>query len=176
MARPLLSHEEIWQRYDRTEARLSAPLSERMIALAQLRPGMRVLDLATGRGEPAIAAARRVAPSGSVVGLDVSATLVDMARERAALEGVTNLEPCVANAESLEEIAALQHARVDATLARCGLMYMGSPVASLESARKKMVPRGVLVADRGGRASATGWLRPPRRGQSHRRRAKRGLT
>ena len=50
--REVLTPEEIWRRYDGVESRLTAPLSERMLDLAGIRPGMRVLDLATGRGEP----------------------------------------------------------------------------------------------------------------------------
>ena len=64
--RPVLTPEEVWREYDETELRLTAPLSERMMDLARLGPGMRVLDLATGRGEPAVRVARRVAP-GNVI-------------------------------------------------------------------------------------------------------------
>ncbi|MEO6572478.1 MAG: methyltransferase domain-containing protein [Polyangiaceae bacterium] len=135
--------EEVWRTYDPTEMRLTAPLSERMVELAGLRPGMRVLDLATGRGEPAILAARRVGPSGAVLGVDVAPRMLEMARERAAREGVSNLELRVTNAESLD---AVPTAHFDATLARWGLMYMDSPVAALAAARRAMVPKGVLVA------------------------------
>ena len=141
--RPILSAEEVWRTYDAMEVRLTAPLTERMLDLAGTRPGMRLLDLGTGRGEPAISAARRVGPSGFVLGVDVSASMLDMARQRAAREGVTNLELRVMNAEALEGIPT---AYVDATLARWGLMYMGSPVAALGGARRAMVPSGVLVA------------------------------
>jgi ubiquinone/menaquinone biosynthesis C-methylase UbiE len=58
--RPLLTAEEIWRKYDAVEQRLRAPLSERMLDLANHQPGMRVLDIATGRGEPAVRAAHRV--------------------------------------------------------------------------------------------------------------------
>ncbi len=139
----LLTAEEIWRTYDATEARLTAPVSERMVDLAGLRPGMRVLDLATGRGEPAIAAAHRVGPSGSVLGVELSASMLEMARERAARAGLSNLELRVGNAESLEGVPT---AHFHATLVRWGLMYMESPVAALFAARRAMVPRGVLVA------------------------------
>lgn len=141
--RPILSAEEVWRTYDAMEARLTAPLTERMIDLAGIRPGMHLLDLGTGRGEPAISAARRVGPSGFVLGVDVSASMLDMARQRAAREGVTNLELRVMNAEALGGIPT---AYFDATLARWSLMYMGSPVAALGGARRAMVPSGVLVA------------------------------
>ena len=141
--RPLPTAEEIWRRYDDAEQRLTASVSERMLDLAGLRPGMRVLDLATGRGEPAIRAAHRVGPSGSVLGVDLSEAMLQMARERAAREGLSNLELRVTSAESLDRVPL---AHFHATLARWGLMYLDSPVAALLAARRAMVPRGILVA------------------------------
>jgi ubiquinone/menaquinone biosynthesis C-methylase UbiE len=138
-----MTPEDIWRIYDGMEQRLTAPLSERMLDLAGLRPGMRVLDLAAGRGEPAIRAARRVAPTGRVVGVDVSAQMLQMARMRAEREGVENLDLVVTNAETLEGLDPLGF---DSTLARWGLMYLDSPVAALAAARRAMVPDGVLVA------------------------------
>lgn len=41
------SVEEVWPAYDRMEVRLTAPLSERMLDLARVGPGVRVLDLAS---------------------------------------------------------------------------------------------------------------------------------
>jgi SAM-dependent methyltransferase len=123
--------------------RLTAPLSEWMLDLAGIGPRMRVLDLATGRGEPAIPAAHRVGPSGSVLGVDPWASMLSIARERAAEEGLTNLDLRVMNASSLD---AVPDGSMDATLARWGLMYMDAPVAALACARKAMVPGGLLVA------------------------------
>lgn len=141
--RQLLTAEEVWRMYDDAEQRLTAPVSERMLDLAHLRPGMRVLDLATGRGEPAVRAALRVGPSGAVLGVDLSEALLGMARERAAREGVSNLELRALNVESLEGVPS---AHFHVTLARWGLMYLDSPVTALSAARRAMVPGGVLVA------------------------------
>jgi ubiquinone/menaquinone biosynthesis C-methylase UbiE len=52
------------------EARLTAGVSERMLELAGIGPGMSVLDLATGKGEPLVRIAERVGPGGRVVGVD----------------------------------------------------------------------------------------------------------
>ncbi|MDB4932802.1 MAG: 2-heptaprenyl,4-naphthoquinone methyltransferase [Myxococcaceae bacterium] len=84
--RPVPTADEVWRTYDAAEARLTAPLCTRMLDLARVGPGMRVLDLAAGRGEPAIAAAHRVGPVGSVLGVDLSADMLAMAAERAARE------------------------------------------------------------------------------------------
>src|SRR4029079_17450051 len=49
LPRPLPSADEVWRTYDAMESRLTAPLSERMLDLARVGQGMRVLDLATGQ-------------------------------------------------------------------------------------------------------------------------------
>ncbi len=134
------SAEEIWRKYDAMEARLAAPLTRRMLELAQLEPGMRVLDLATGRGEPAIPAAHAVGPRGRVVGVDPSDRMLAMARERADVEGLTNLEFVVADAASIELTG------FDVVFARWGLMYMAEPVRALKAAAHALVPGGVIVA------------------------------
>lgn len=139
----LLSAEEIWRVYDAMEVRLTAPVSERMLDLAGIGPGMRVLDLATGRGEPAVRAAHRVGETGTVFGVDLSEGMLQTARERAIREGISNLDLCATNVESLEGVPT---GYFHATLARWGLMYFDSPVAVLSAARRAMVPRGVLVA------------------------------
>ena len=135
--------EDVWRRYDAVESRLSAPLSERMLDLAGLRQGMRVLDLATGRGEPALRAARRVGPQGRVVGVELSEPLMRMAREKADQEGLGNLELHAANAEGMGGLPA---GHFHAATIRWGLMYLANPVATLETARCALVPGGVLVA------------------------------
>lgn len=137
------SAEQVWREYDGAEQRLTALVSERMLDLAGLRPGMRVLDLATGRGEPAVRAAHRVGPTGRVVGVDVSEGMLQMARERATREGVANLELRVLDAETL---AGVPPAQFHVVLARWGLMYLDSPVVALSAARRALLPGGVLVA------------------------------
>ena len=74
----VLSVEEFWRRYDALESRLTAGLSERMLELAGLSPGQCVLDLASGRGEPALRAAARVGPHGHVLGVEPALPLVQM--------------------------------------------------------------------------------------------------
>lgn len=140
---PKLIHEQIWKKYDAMELRLTAPVSERMLELAKLRPGMKVLDLATGRGEPAIRAAHKVGPNGTVIGVDLSAGLLRMAQDRAESEGLSNLQLKVANAENLGGIPT-DH--FDIALARWGLMYFDSPVAALKETHRVLKPDGLLIA------------------------------
>lgn len=133
----------MWRKFDGMERRLTAPISLRMLDLAGLVPGMHVLDIATGRGEPAIPAAQRVAPAGRVLGVDISEVMLQLARECADAQGVTNLDLRVKAAESLDDIPL---AHFDAALARWGLMYFSSPVSAMKAICAALAPGGVLVA------------------------------
>ncbi len=141
--RQVLGSEEVWRRYDSIESRLTAPVSERMLDLAGIGPGMRVLDLATGRGEPALRAARRVGPDGLVLGIEVADGLLQMAKEKARRSGLSNLDLRLANAESVHDIPTDYF---HAATVRWGLMYMTAPIAALVNARQALLPAGVLVA------------------------------
>lgn len=141
--RKVLTTEEFWRKYDDVESRLTAPLSERMLDLAGVRPGMRILDLATGRGEPALRAAQRVAPDGFVVGVELEDGVLEMAREKARRSGLSNLDLRVADAASAQDIAS-DH--FHAATVRWGLMYMAAPVAALINIHRALLPTGVLVA------------------------------
>lgn len=154
------SVESIWRRYDAMEVRLSAPLSERMLDLAELRPGMRVLDLATGRGEPAVRAAKRVAPGGMVLGTDIAPPMLAMARERADREAVTNLELRATSAETLDGVPP---GHFDVVLSRWGLMYLDAPIAALAAARRSLVRGGTLVAALWAEPDAVSYFTLPRR-------------
>ena len=114
-----------------------------MLDLCGLQPGMHVLDLATGRGEPALRAASRVGSRGSVLGVDLSGAMLRMAREAADRDGLTNLDLREGNAESLDDVP---RNHFHAATVRWGLMYMQAPVAALSTARRALVSAGVLVA------------------------------
>jgi SAM-dependent methyltransferase len=61
-------------------------------AIASLRPGETVVDLGAGGGFDAFLAARAVGPSGRVIGVDMSADMVHLARTNARQHGTTNVE------------------------------------------------------------------------------------
>jgi SAM-dependent methyltransferase len=138
-----LTPEAIWRLYDETESRLTGPVSERMLDLAGIRPGMRVLDLAGGRGEPALRAARRVGPQGLVVTVELDEALLGIAKEKAARDGLLNIDFRTARAESVSDVPPAQF---DAATIRWGLMYMESPLAALATAHRALLPTGTLVA------------------------------
>src|SRR5262245_61009680 len=68
-----------WQSVAATRRQCFAPATERMLDLATIPVGGRVLDIGAGSGDSSIAAARRVGPTGSVLATDISATMLGQA-------------------------------------------------------------------------------------------------
>lgn len=149
-----------WRRYDDDEQRLTAPISERMLDLAGLAPGQRVLDIASGRGEPALRAAARVAPDGLVVGTDIAADMLAFARARAAAASLGNLSLVVADGQTLAGVA---EQAFDAALCRWGFMYFPRPLDALQAARGCLKPGGVLVSALWAEPERVSWWSMPRR-------------
>lgn len=79
-------------RYDDMALGFWARSGERTIDRLGLLPGMSVLDVASGSGASAVPAARRVGPTGRVVGVDLSTRLLELGREKAVRSGLTQLE------------------------------------------------------------------------------------
>src|SRR2546428_13666404 len=89
----------IWARYYVAAA---ARIRERLLDVAEVKPGDSVLDVGTATGSAAIAAARRVGETGRVVGIDTSPKMVKKARESAAESGLLTLEFHLMDSASLE--------------------------------------------------------------------------
>ena len=126
-------------------------LTERLLALAGVRPGQRVLDLACGVGDPAFALADRVGPTGAVLGLDLSPGMVELARAGAAERGLANVEFRPIESELDLGVPA---ASFDAATCRFGLMLMPEPARALTAIRRALKP--------GARAAACTWGPPER--------------
>lgn len=87
-----------------------------MMELAHVAPGRRVLDVATGIGEPAMTAVRRVGPSGSVTAIEQAPQMLAVARERMQAAGIWNVEFVEGDAE----VVALPPDSFDAVVCRWG--------------------------------------------------------
>ena len=88
-----------------------------MIDLAGIKEGDHVIDIAAGAGESSTAIAKRVGSNGSVLAIDISSTILDFAARHARIEGVSNLETRVGDADSLSD---LQDSSFDAAVSRFG--------------------------------------------------------
>src|SRR5205814_2473708 len=88
-ARDAASYDDRAEDFDRFTEKLTRPLAERLIALAALSPGERVLDVGTGTGVVGLTAAREVGAGGAVLGIDLSAGMLGFAAAKAARSGLT---------------------------------------------------------------------------------------
>jgi ubiquinone/menaquinone biosynthesis C-methylase UbiE len=95
-------------------------MTEKMLDLAEIGPGHRVLDIAAGDGDQSMMAARRVGPDGSVLATDISPNLLAYAAASAQEVGLDNFKTRVMDGEHLE----LEDAAFDAVICRLGLMLM----------------------------------------------------
>ena len=139
---------EGWRRRDALLKKGAAPVTDRMLEVAQIAKGGHVLDIASGTGEPAISATRRVGATGKVIGIDLADEMLAVAREKAGQEEVGNIEFQCIDAENLD----VAEGSVDAVTMRWGLMFMPDPRACL------VVARRALKA--GGRISIACWAEP----------------
>jgi enediyne biosynthesis protein CalE5 len=110
--------------------RAAQHVSDRLVELARIKAGDRVLDIATGSGEPALTAARKVGPRGAVVATDMSPAMLALARERAASLGITNVRFVETGAEAI----AVDERNFNAAVCRWGLMF----VPHLEAAARRI--------------------------------------
>ena len=131
-----------WKKQWETIERFSQPVSDRLVELTQIRPGHRVLDVATGIGEPAVTAARAVGSSGSVVATDQAPEMLTIARERAAALGLRNIEFREMEAETLD----MPGESFNALLCRWGLMFLPNPGDALRGMYRLLAPGGGLAA------------------------------
>ena len=91
-----------------------------LVKRAQLTPGQRVLDIATGTGLVAFDAAEHVGPEGHVLGVDITPEMLEQARRKATALGLQHLHFVLADAEKLR----LSQASFDHVLCCTALVLM----------------------------------------------------
>lgn len=139
-----------WRKWSQIIDESTSRVSERLVELAGVEPGSRVLDVAAGYGEPSLTAARKAGPEGSVVATDISAEMLAFGRERAAAAGLENIEFVEAGAASLD----FPQGSFGAALSRWGIIF--EPDGEGAAARV----RGFL--EPGGRMAISSWGPPER--------------
>ncbi len=123
---------------------------ERLVRLARLKPGQSVLDIGCGTGSLAIAAKRRVEPSGTVQGIDASPEMIARARRKASKAGVD-----VAFTNGVVEALPFPDGHFDAVLSTLMLHHLPRDARQQCACemRRVLKPGGrVLAVDFGGPA------------------------
>jgi len=121
--------------------RLLEPYSFDLMNRTEAKVRERILDLATGPGEPAMSLARIVGPEGSVVGVDLSEKMVELASEVSRTRGLGNTEFRVMDAEHL----AFPDASFDAVVSRFGFQIFTNPEAVAREAYRVLRSGGRIV-------------------------------
>ncbi|HUA48927.1 MAG TPA: methyltransferase domain-containing protein [Solirubrobacteraceae bacterium] len=119
--------------------RLTTAVTDILLSQAALEPGDAVLDIGTGGGVAALAAARMVG-DGAVVGADISAPLLELASDRGEEQAATNVSFVLAD---------LQHETVpggpfDAAISQFGVMFFDEPETAFANIRRQVVSAGRL--------------------------------
>ena len=126
-----------------------APIGEASLARANYQDGETVIDLGCGGGATTLVIASAVAPSGKVMGLDISPDLVAAAQERAAKNGAANIQFTNADAAT----ARLPDAPYDRLFSRFGSMFFEDPTSAFTNLHG--------LVRKGGRVDLAVWG-PPR--------------
>lgn len=124
------------EKWKAKSAAMGQPVTDAVVDYAQPAPGMRVLDLASGTGEPAISLASRVGEHGHVTALDLSADLLEIAAQRARARGLKNLTTQQADAHSLP----FPNDSFDLATSRFGVMFFSDPILALQELRRILRP------------------------------------
>jgi SAM-dependent methyltransferase len=130
-----------WERHRDIIRQMFAPVTQSLAEAAGVATGSRVLDVATGPGEPALSLASIVGPQGSVCGVDPIPAMVEAARREAERQAPGNAQFEVAFADALP----YPDATFDAVVSRFGVMFFASPLAGVRETLRVLKPGGKLA-------------------------------
>jgi ubiquinone/menaquinone biosynthesis C-methylase UbiE len=146
--------EQIWdsfarinagERFRAQSAEMGAAVTEAVVEAAHIVPGLRVLDIACGSGEPAISISTQLRDSGTVTALDQAAAPLEVARERARAHGLDNVEFLQCDVHVLP----FADESFDRVTSRMGVMFFADLAGALAEVHRVLRP--------GGRAALIAW-------------------
>jgi ubiquinone/menaquinone biosynthesis C-methylase UbiE len=126
------------QKWRRQSAAMGSDMTRAIIEAAQVQPGMRMLDIACGTGEPAISLAAGLAGTGEVIGVDLSPGPLKIAEDRAAHRGVANVTFQQADAHHL----TFADNSFDCITSRLGVMFFSDLPRALSEMHRVLKPAG----------------------------------
>ena len=129
------------QKWRRQSAVMGHDMTQAIVEAAHVQPGMRVLDIACGTGEPAISLAALLAGDGEVVGVDISPEPLKIAEERATQRGLSNAIFQQADAHALP----FPDNSFDCITSRLGIMFFADLPRALSEMRRVLKPEGRAI-------------------------------
>ena len=134
-----------WRKWHAKMAAFTRGVTEAILEAAQLRAGMRVLDLASGVGDPSLSIAEAVGPSGHVTATDLGPGMIGLAEELARARGLRNIDFRVADVEALP----FPDESFDLVTCRFGVMFFPDQLKAFRECLR--------VLKRGGRVAFVVW-------------------
>ena len=133
---------EAWYRWSPTLHQWLGNATERMLEMAGISKGHRVLDIAAGAGEQSITTAKRVGTNGYVLATDISSNILEFAKQMAQQAGLNNIETKVMDGENL----TVEDEGFDAVISRVGLIYFPDQQKALKEMLRVLKPGGKVAA------------------------------
>ena len=130
-----------WEKWDDFFDENMAFLNHRLVSDARLRRGMRVLDLGSGTGYPALLAAQAVGSTGSVIGLDLAESMLAVAERKATRLGLGNVTFRTGDVSSLPFDAS----SFDAVISRFCLMFLPEIPGAIANIARVLKPGGYVA-------------------------------
>jgi len=127
-----------WRKWQAALAEFTRGVTEAVLETAELRPGARVLDLASGVGDPSLSIAEAVGPAGHVTATDLSPGMIGLAKEIAEARGLRNIEFRVADVEKLP----FPDQSFDAVTCRFGVMFFPDQLKAFRECLRVLKPGG----------------------------------
>ncbi len=134
-----------WRKWHAKMASFTRGVTEAILEAAQLRAGMRVLDLASGVGDPSLSIAEAVGSSGHVTATDLGPGMMGLAEELARARGLRNIDFRAADVEALP----FPDESFDVVTCRFGVMFFPDQLKAFRECLR--------VLKRGGRAALVVW-------------------
>lgn len=139
-----------WERHDSWFDRQSKALNQWFGDAIGAAPGLRVLDIACGSGQPSLTVAAKIRPGGTLVATDLSPQMLAVTERKARAAGADNVELREMDAQQLD----FPDASFDAVTCRFGLMFCPDPVRAAAEIHRVLRP--------GGRFAVAVWDEPAR--------------
>jgi SAM-dependent methyltransferase len=147
-------HGNYWATHADHYDRAMAGYHHGLLAAAHIGGIDRVLDIGCGTGQTTRDAAR-AADAGSALGVDLSSSMIDIARRRAAMEGLTNVRFAQVDAQ----IHAFDAETCDVAISRTGAMFFGDPAAAFSNIRRSLRPGARMALLTWQPPAANEWIR-----------------